>query len=182
MSVFSTLIAASCLSAPVNTPTLTPLGEATYKKAMFKLYDASLCTMSLKKEEAFDMEEPFVLALDYRRKFSSEQITKAGIHEMARFARKEKEAFADIKPIFLECFPDVVKGDTIIAISESETKAKFYYNGEMSCEVDYPEFRNLFFGIWLGTETRVPKQAAQLKGENAVVLEAAKEVKKDQAP
>jgi len=122
--------------------------------------------MNSKKEE-FDMEEPFILALDYRRKFSSEQITKAGIHEMARFARKDKEAFSDIKPIFMECFPNVEKGDTIIAISESETQAKFYHNGTMSCEVDYPEFRDLFFGIWLGAETRVPKQAALLKGEAA---------------
>jgi len=86
---------------------------------------------------------------------------------MARFARKDKKAFAAIEPIFLECFPDVKKGDQIIAVSESETKAKFYYNGEKSCEVDYPEFRHLFFGIWLGEETRVPKQAALLKGEPA---------------
>lgn len=142
---------------------LTPLGEATYKKAVFKLYDASLCTSSDKQN--FSMDDPFALALDYRRKFSSEQITKAGIHEMARFARKDKEAFADIEPIFLKCFPDVEKGDQIIAVSESETKAKFYYNGTQSCEVEYPEFRDLFFGIWLGTETRVPKQAALLKGE-----------------
>lgn len=142
---------------------LKPLGVATYKKSVFKLYDASLCT-SVDKDE-FTMDEPFVLALDYRRKFSTEQITKAGIHEMARFARKEKGDFEDIKPIFLECFPDVQKGDTIIAVSDSPTKARFYYNGQQSCEVEYPEFRELFFGIWLGTETRVPKQAARLKGE-----------------
>lgn len=163
MSALLTIIAASCLNAPMDNMKLTQLGEATYKKAIFKLYDASLCTTS--DEESFSMDDPFALALDYRRKFSSEQITKAGIHEMARFARKDKEAFADIKPIFLECFPDVKKGDQIIAVSESETKAKFYYNGEQSCEVEYPEFRELFFGIWLGTETRVPKQAAILKGE-----------------
>jgi len=163
MSGLLTLIAASCLSAPMGDVPLKPLGEATYKKAVFNLYDASLCTSSDKDD--FTMEEPFVLALDYRRKFSSEQITKAGIHEMARFARKDKEAFAEIKPIFLECFPDVKKGDTIIAVSESSSEAKFYYNGTMSCEVDYPEFRELFFGIWLGEETRVPKQAAMLKGE-----------------
>lgn len=143
--------------------TLKPLGEATYKKAMFTLYDASLCADS--KKTSFDMDAPFVLALDYRRKFSSEQITKAAIHEMARFARKDKEDFADIEPIFLECFSDVKKGDQIVAVSDNETKARFYYNGEIACSVDYPEFRELFFGIWLGTETRVPKQAALLKGE-----------------
>lgn len=164
MSVFISMMAASCLNVPIDAPSVTSLGEATYKKAMIKLYDASLCTMA-QKVVPFDMDQPFILALDYRRKFSSDQITKAGIHEMARFARKDKEGFAALKPIFNQCFPDVDKGDTIIAVSESATKAKFYYNGTLSCEVDYPEFRNLFFGIWLGTETRVPKQAALLKGE-----------------
>ena len=180
MSGLFLLLAASCLNAPMDNVALKSLGEATYKKAVFKLYDASLCTSSDKAE--FDMDAPFALALDYRRKFSSEQITKAGIHEMARFARKEKSDFDDIKPVFLECFPDVKKGDTIIAVSETDTKAKFYYNGKMSCELDYPEFRNLFFGIWLGTETRVPKQAAQLKGQKDIVIEDAKALKKDQAP
>lgn len=165
MSSFITIMAASCLSVPLGDVPLKSLGEATYKKAIFKLYDASLCISD--DNETFSMDEPFVLALDYRRKFSSEQITKAGIHEMARFARKEKSDFADIKPIFLKCFPDVKKGDTIIAVSDTPTKARFYYNGEQSCEVDYPEFRELFFGIWLGTETRVSKQAALLKGEAA---------------
>ncbi len=165
MSSFLLFMAASCLGAPIDNGELKQLGEATYKKAVFKLYDASLCMSS--DVERFSMDEPFVLSLEYRRKFSSEQITKAGIHEMARFARKDKDDFAALEPIFHECFPDVDKGDQIIAVSESATEAKFYYNGAMSCEVDYPEFRELFFGIWLGTETRVPKQAALLKGEAA---------------
>lgn len=160
-----TIMAASCLSAPLADLPLKSLGVATYKKAIIKLYDASLCISADKA--TFSMEEPFVLALDYRRKFSSEQIAKAGIHEMARFASKEKSDFADINPIFLKCFPNVKKGDTIIAVSDTSTKARFYYNGEQTCEVDYPEFRELFFGIWLGTETRVPKQSALLKGEAA---------------
>ncbi len=163
MSFFLSLITASCLNAPVDAPGIKALGAATYKKAIFRLYDASLCTLTA-KTETFNMDEPFVLALDYRRKFSSDQITKAGIHEMARFARKSKTHFSDLEPIFNTCFPDVDKGDTIIAVSEGKNKARFYYNGTLSCEIDYPEFRSLFFGIWLGSETRVPKQASLLKG------------------
>ncbi len=160
LNSFLGLILASCLSAPMQNLDLQPLGKATYKKAIFKLYDASLCTT----EEQFSMEAPFALALDYRMKFSSEQISGAGIHEMARFARKDKAEFAELEPLFQKCFPDVDKGDQIIAVSEGPTTAKFYYNGEMSCSVDYPEFRHLFFGIWLGEETRAPRKARLLKG------------------
>ncbi len=163
MSGIIAIFFASCLSAPISDMDLKPLGEATYKKAMFKLYDASLCVPEQK--DVFDMDAPFALALDYKRDFSSQQITGAGIHEMARFARKDKTEFSALEPLFLKCFPDVEKGDQIIAVSDGPTKARFYYNGQQSCSVDYPEFRHLFFGIWLGEETRVPKKAALLKGE-----------------
>jgi len=160
LSSFIGLVLASCLNVPMPDVNLQTIGTATYKKAIFKLYDASLCA----PEQQFSMDSPFALALDYRMKFSSEQISGAGIHEMARFARKDKADFAELEPLFRQCFPDVDKGDQIIAVSEGPTTAKFYYNGEMSCAVDYPEFRHLFFGIWLGEETRAPRKARLLKG------------------
>ena len=151
---------ASCLKAPMPDIALKAQGQATYKKAFIKLYDASLCTGG----PEFNMEEPFAIALDYRMKFSSEQIAGAGIHEMARFARKDKEDFAPLLPILEECFPDVGKGDQIIGVSEGVNTARFYYNEQPSCNVDYPNFRELFFGIWLGDETRAPNKARRLKG------------------
>jgi len=134
MSGLLTIIAASCLSAPMGDVALKSLGEATYKKAVFKLYDASLCASS--EKDQFNMDDPFALALDYRRKFSSEQITKAGIHEMARFARKDKEAFADIEPIFLKCFPDVEKGDQIIAVGNPRPETGCAFKGRNACALE----------------------------------------------
>jgi len=90
MSGFLLLFAASCLGMPMDNTALQKIGSATYKKSIVKLYDASLCSAS----DEFNMDEPFALSLDYRRKFTSEQIAGAGIHEMARFARKDKEDLA----------------------------------------------------------------------------------------
>jgi len=145
MSILLTLLATGCLSQPVADAGLEELGAARYKKAIFKLYDASLCTPS----NAFEWDNSFALSLDYLREFSGEMIADAGIHEMARFSGQDKEAYAELRPVLMTCFPDVEKGDQIIGVSEGPNSAKFYYNGEMSCDVEWPEFRNQFFGIWL---------------------------------
>ena len=110
------------------------------------------------------MEDPFALALDYRMKFSSAQITKASIHEMARFSDREEGDFQALRTQLETCFPNVKKGDQIIGVSEGPDTARFYYNGEESCAVKWPEFRELFFGIWLGEDTRAPRKARVLKG------------------
>jgi len=160
MSFLLTVLTAGCLSGPVTDAGMDEIGSARYKKAMFKLYDASLCS----KSDSFEWDEPFALTLDYLRDFSSEMITDAGIHEMARFTGKEKTDFVELRPTLLKCFPDVDKGDQIVGFSEGPNTARFYHNGELACEVEWPEFRENFFGIWLGEETRAPRKAGLLKG------------------
>ena len=151
-----------CLAAPLGDMNMRELGSAKYKRAFIKLYDASLCST----EASFTWDEPFALALEYRREFKGSTIVGATIHEMARLSGQEKDAIEPLRETISQCFPDVGKGDQITGVSEDADRARFYLNGEMTCEVEWPGFRDHFFGIWLGEDTREPNKSMRLKGEN----------------
>jgi hypothetical protein len=124
------------------------------------LYDVSLCA----GQDSFEWENPFAITLDYKRNFSSDIIVKATMVEMARLSGREQQEFEPLRPIVTKCFPDVGKGDSITGVSLGEDKAKFYYNGTISCEIDWPGFREDFFGIWLSDESRTPRKSKILRG------------------
>lgn len=150
----------ACISAPLPVDEIKPIGDASFKKAIFHLYDASLCA----GQDSFVWENPFAITLDYKRKFSSDMIVKATMIEMARLSGREQQEFETLRPTVTQCFPDVVKGDIITGISLDENKAEFYLNGTRSCEVDWPGFREDFFGIWLSDESRAPRKSKVLRG------------------
>ncbi len=150
-----------CLSAPMGDIAIKELGSAKYKRAFIKLYDASLCSAS----DRFDWNEPFALTLDYSRDFKGSRIVWATIHEMARLSDREKSDIEPLRETIEQCFPNVEKGDQFTGISDGPDTARFYLNGELTCNVEWPGFREQFFGIWLSAETREPKKAKRLKGE-----------------
>ena len=164
LSVLASAAALSCMSTPMADANLNPVGEAAYKKAFFYLYDASLCARETPFSWAQNKDGEFSLALDYKRKFSSEQLVKATIVEMSRLSGQDKAVFAKLETPMADCFPDVEKGDQIIGVSLGENEAKFYYNGTPSCEIKWDGFRENFFGIWLSDNTRMPKKSKRLRG------------------
>ena len=160
LSIIASATALACLNAPIPDTELKPVGQVAYKKAVFHLYDISLCS----SDKTFDWDNPFAITLDYKRKFSSELIVKATMVEMSRLSGREKDEFEPLRPIVDKCFPNVTKGDQITGVSLSEDKAKFYYNGKQSCEVEWAGFREDFFGIWLADESRAPRKSKVLRG------------------
>ncbi|MBT8471599.1 MAG: hypothetical protein HKN14_11385 [Marinicaulis sp.] len=143
-------------------PDAMKLGEVRYKKAIFKLYDATLWTAG----EAFSWDDPFALSLQYLRSFSAERITNAAIIEMARLTDREEEEIEDARAPLTACFADVEKGDVITGVSTGENEASFFYNGEKRCDIEYPGFRDAFFGIWLSDQSRDAERGAILRGED----------------
>lgn len=160
LSFIAAAAAFSCLNAPVPQTELKPVGSVAYKKAIFHLYDISLCSDT----GAFDWNSPFAITLDYKRDFSSELIVKATMVEMSRLSGREKEVFEPLRPTVDKCFPDVQKGDQITGVSLGANAAKFYFNGELSCEVEWTGFNEDFFGIWLADESRAPRKSRVLRG------------------
>jgi hypothetical protein len=159
-SLVASAAAFACLNAPLPETKLKPVGSVAYKKAFFHLYDISLCSDT----GAFDWNSPFAITLDYKRNFSSELIVKATMVEMSRLSGRDKEEFEPLRPTVDKCFPDVKKGDQIIGVSLGADAAKFYYNGKLSCEVDWVGFNEDFFGMWLADESRAPRKSKVLRG------------------
>jgi len=158
--IFAAGATLACLATPLPGTTAKPIGEASFKKAIFHLYDASLCA----DKTPFTMEGKFSLTLDYKRKFTSDQLVKATMVEMSRLSGRDKSEFTALKGPITACFPDVKKGDQITGVSLSDSSANFYLNGKPSCEIEWDGFRHDFFGIWLSDNTRAPKKSRRLRG------------------
>ena len=62
------------------------------------------------------------------------------------------------------CFADVQNGDRITGVSTGANTARFYLNGAQRCEIEWPNFRRHFFGIWLDEKTSEPKLRLRLLG------------------
>jgi len=158
--LFAASTALACLATPLPSAKPKPIGHASFKKAVFHLYDASLCA----DEKPFSMDRSFSLTLDYKRSFKSSQLVKATIIEMVRISGREKSEFTALIQPIKTCFPDVKKGDQITGVSLGENIARFYLNGAPSCEIEWDGFRSDFFGIWLSENTRTPRKSKLLRG------------------
>ncbi len=130
-------------------------GSADVRYFGFNLYQADLWQGS----------KGYALSLTYKRKFSAQELSGASIKEIARMEDARPEKFADLAPLLTKCFADVNKGDRITGASTGANTAKFYFNGKERCAVNYPQFRDRFFAIWLGPETRDPKSRDRLLGK-----------------
>jgi hypothetical protein len=75
------------------------------------------------------------------------------------------EQLAPLRTQLARCFPDVARGDRITGVSTSANTARFYVNGAQSCQVEWPNFRRQFFGIWLDARGGQAAMSARLRGE-----------------
>lgn len=153
--------AVNCAAAPINAPDMTVTGQAKYTKAIFHLYDASLCA----RDTQAPAKGEFAIVLDYARSFKSAQMVKATIVEMPRLSGRPTADFEPLRPLLQRCFPDVKKGDRIVGMSPEEGRAQFFHNGKETCLINWKNFRHDFFGIWLSDNSRVSKNAKKLRGE-----------------
>ena len=131
-------------------------GSAEVRFFGFNLYRADLWTSS----------DAYALSLTYKRGFSAKELSTASIKEIARMEDARTDLFAALEPKLRACFANVVAGDRITGVSMSADSALFFYNGQQRCSISYPSFRDRFFGIWLGPETRDPTSRDQLLGRN----------------
>lgn len=151
----SDLTASAQTSAP-----LQQLGTSSFYVSLFHVYDAELWT----PESGFDWDQPFRLKLTYARKIKGEQLVQASLKEMARVFDRDVSAFEALRAPLSACFRDVRKGDVIEGVSAGRDAARFYYNGDQTCELDLPNASYEFFSIWLSKQSRSPKQTRRLLG------------------
>ena len=148
------------LDPPAIVMEMQTVGSASYRFGPFKIYDAELKT----PDGEFSWQAPFSLALTYSRSFSAEKLANASLSEMSRISGQHRSKFNPLYDRLHDCFANVRKGDVIEAVSLNEDEARFSYNGEVRCELDWPGFRSAFFGIWLSDQARYSDEAGRLIG------------------
>ncbi len=137
-------------------------GSAMVDFLTFPLYEAQLWTPD---QQRVDQADSFALSLTYKRGFKARSLAKGSVSEIARIEGRPKSDFADLEEMLRDYFADVTEDDRITGVSASPDTATFFVNGAQSCTVSYPNLRDRFFGIWLGSDTRDPEVTARLRGE-----------------
>lgn len=143
-------------------PGATKVGEASYHLLAIHLFDAELYT----ENGAFTWDQPFALTLTYERSARQSTLLNRSISEMTQRGAGNARALAPLRARLAQCFPNIAAGDRITGVSTSANTARFYYNGAQRCDIEWPNFRRHFFGIWLaGRDGRAAELSAQLRGE-----------------
>lgn len=129
-----------------------PLGHATYRKLLIKVYDANLWT----DESTYTLKSPLALSLTYDVSIDSEDFVDRTIKEMAHISGKSQDELASYRPMLGTAFPSVKSGDTITALYVPGKAVTFFYNGKQTAQISGKNFAEYFFGIWLSPKTSEP--------------------------
>jgi hypothetical protein len=165
-ALFAVLLA---LAAPANArptevartiPAAQQVGEASYRFLAWTLFDAALWA----PEGEFSWNGPFALTLTYQRSFSANDLATRTLAEMAQRGSGDASTLGPLQTPLTGCFADVTPGDRITGVSSGPNTARFYFNGRERCELEWPEFRRQFFGIWLDASGSNRALSNQLRG------------------
>jgi len=155
---------ASARPAEVSTaiPGAQQVGEARYQVLSVTLFEAELWNGS----GDFSWSAPFALSLTYARNARASTLINRSIREMSERGAGNAQALAPLRAQFAQCFPNIARGDRVTGVSTGPNTAVFYYNGARRCDIEWPNFRRHFFGIWLaGRDGAAATLSARLRGE-----------------
>ena len=143
-------------------PNAQQVGEARYQLLGVTLFEAELFNSS----GAFAWTSPFALSLTYERSARASTLINRSISEMRSRGAGSAERLAPLRAQFEQCFPNIARGDRVTGVSTGPNTARFYHNGAHRCDIEWPNFRRHFFGIWLdGRDGAAARVSAQLRGE-----------------
>lgn len=133
-------------------------------KYTFLFMDIYTATLWAEKDKPI-YSTPLRLELLYKRDFDGEDIASRSVKEMEQ-AGVSKGVLKEFKSEMFKVFPDVKKGDRIIADFDPKTGVTFYLNSKKRLgQFKDLEFSKHFLNIWLGEKTSDPKLRSKLLGE-----------------
>jgi hypothetical protein len=153
--------AANPAEVGASLPGAQKLGEAPYRVLGITVFNAELYAST----ESFSWQRPFALTLTYARSARQSTIINRTISEMSQRGAGTAAQLAPLRSRLEACFPSVARGDRITGVSTGTNTARFYVNGARSCDVEWPNFRRHFFGIWLDARGGQAAMSARLRGE-----------------
>lgn len=158
----SSVAAASPTEVSSALPGAQKVGEASYHMLAIHLFDAELFADG----GAFSWDRPFAVTLTYARSARQSTLLNRTVSEMTGRGAGNAQTLAPLRAQLARCFPNIARGDRVTGVSTGRDTARFYHNGAQRCDVNWPNFRRSFFGIWLdGREGRAAQLSAQLRGE-----------------
>jgi hypothetical protein len=143
----------------------SPLSENLRGNHHFSFYFFDVYEAKLWASDKEIYSEPFSLELIYKRDLVGKEIAKRSITEIEGQGQKLK-AKKDKLELLIKIFPNVKKGDSILANYNNESGLTFYLNRKKKIgEIKDLMFAKQFMNIWLSPKTSEKKMRSALLGE-----------------
>ena len=135
------------------------IGSANYSFLFWNIYDAELYSTSNK----FNPNE-LAIILKYNRSIEKETLVKETINDIKEQKNISKEQEEKWKSLLESIYIDTKTNRKFIAI-KINNKSIFYYNNKKLHESFDEEFNQLFFDIWLRSNSKNPNFTKTLLGQ-----------------
>ena len=135
------------------------IGNANYSFLFWDIYDAELYSTSKK----YNSNE-LAIILKYNRSIEKETLVKETINDIKEQKNISKEQEEKWKSLLESIYIDTKTNKKFIAI-KINNKSIFYYNNKKLHESFDEEFNQLFFDIWLRSNSKNPNFTKTLLGQ-----------------
>ena len=135
------------------------IGSANYSFLFWNIYDAELYSTSNK----FNSNK-LAIILKYNRSIEKETLVKETINDIKEQKNISKEQEEKWKSLLESIYIDTKTNKKFIAI-KINNKSIFYYNNKKLHESFDEEFNQLFFDIWLRSNSQNPNFTKTLLGQ-----------------
>lgn len=162
------LVAAALLALPgrASAQDLQLIGQATFRFMLWQVYDASLYAPS--PDFRFPDTRPFALTLQYKRKFTRDQIVA---ETLKQWQQQQVTVPSHWHEQLASLLTDVTAGDSLTLQVAADRRATLSHNGRTLGHIDDPAFSLGFAGIWLAENTTEPEFRRRLLGLDDVSSE-----------
>ena len=131
-------------------PAFHQVGKGTHSYFGLKVYHVTLWATGAR----WNPQEPHALDLESNRAISRDQLTAAGMDEMARLGLGSPQQLQTWRVEMDRLLPSVKQGDQLVIFCAPNHKTSFFYNGHTRGEINDPAFGPAFFSIWLDPRAR----------------------------
>lgn len=142
----------------IEQPGLSLHSSADLRRFGFKIYTARLWTSGA----GFSANAPYALDIEYALSVDAAQLVETSIAEMRGQGHRDEALLARWAQDMAAVFPDVHRGDRLIALARPGIEARFYSAQGYLASIRDATFVDAFFGIWLADNTRAPQLRAAL--------------------
>lgn len=140
------------------------IGQTTLKRFGLHIYDASFWMLDDKLTD-FMTNNTCALSITYARNIRAKNLlsnTKKEWKRLGFAGQYPTEAWLEI---LKNLWPDVVKGDQLVVVTQPDGKTTFFNNQTSLGTIDDSDFGAAFLAIWLDENSRFKKNRKELLGE-----------------